>query len=171
MTSSPHDHESGACQTRDFVWLSLKGLLQAAAVPGDIPVRFRLMPVDYASAAILHISRQAGRDGRTFHVCSHTGLTLGTMVEELRAHGYTLDELDWDSWRERVTADAENAMVPLFDAFEVMAAAPDAFYPPIDDRETVEALAGSGIHCPEATRELFGRHVEFFAEKGYFPVK
>ncbi|WP_405684020.1 type I polyketide synthase [Streptomyces sp. NBC_00057] len=165
------DHESGACQTRDFVWLSLKGLLQAAAVPGDIPVRFRLMPVDYASAAILHISRQAGRDGRTFHVCSHTGLTLGTMVEELRAHGYTLDELDWDSWRERVTADAENAMVPLFDAFEVMAAAPDAFYPPIDDRETVEALAGSGIHCPEATRELFGRHVEFFAEKGYFPVK
>lgn len=165
------DHESGACQTRDFVWLSLKGLLQAAAVPGDIPVRFRLMPVDYASAAILHISRQAGRDGRTFHVCSHTGLTLGTMVEELRTHGYTLDEMDWDSWRERVTADPENAMIPLFDAFEVMAAAPDAFYPPIDDRETVEALAGSGIHCPEATRELFGKHVEFFAEKGYFPAK
>ncbi|MEU2718007.1 thioester reductase domain-containing protein [Streptomyces sp. NPDC007205] len=165
------DHESGACQTRDFVWLSLKGLLQAAAVPGDIPVRFRLMPVDYASAAILHISRQAGRDGRTFHVCSHTGLTLGTMVEELRAHGYTLDELDWDSWRARVTADPDNAMVPLFDAFEVMAAAPDAFYPPIDDRETVEALAGSGIRCPEATRELFGKHVEFFAERGYFPAK
>ncbi|MER6030948.1 thioester reductase domain-containing protein [Streptomyces sp. NPDC001851] len=165
------DHESGACQTRDFVWLTLKGLLQAAAVPGDIPVRFRLMPVDYASAAILHISRQAGRDGRTFHVCSHTGLTLGTMVEELRAHGYTLDELDWDSWRDRVTADPDNAMVPLFDAFEVMAAAPDAFYPPIDDRETAEALAGSGIRCPEATRELFGKHVEFFAERGYFPAK
>jgi thioester reductase-like protein len=165
------DQKSGACQTRDFVWLSLKGLLQAAAVPRDIPVRFRLMPVDYASAAILHISRQAGRDSRTFHVCSHTGLTLGTMVEELRAHGYTLDEMDWDSWRERVIADPENALTPLFDAFEVMAAAPDAFYPPIDDRETAEALTGSGIHCPEATRELFGKHVEFFAEKGYFPAK
>ncbi|MFF3553957.1 hypothetical protein ACWD4V_20230 [Streptomyces tsukubensis] len=52
-----------------------------------------------------------------------------------------------------------------------MAAAPEAFYPPIDDRQTAEALAGSGIHCSEATRELFGKHVEFFAEKGYFPAK
>ncbi|MFB7916130.1 thioester reductase domain-containing protein [Streptomyces sp. NPDC056061] len=165
------NHRSGACQTRDFVWLSLKGLLQAAAVPGDIPVRFRLMPVDYASAAILHISRQTGNDGRTFHVCGHTDLALGAVVEELRAHGYTLDELNWDGWRERVTADPENAVVPLLDAFEVMAAAPDAFYPPIDDRETVEALAGSGIKCPEATCELFNEHVDFFVRKGYFPAK
>ncbi|MEU4493204.1 thioester reductase domain-containing protein [Streptomyces sp. NPDC023998] len=165
------DHETGACQTRDFVWLTLKGLLQAGAVPGEIPVQFRLMPVDYASAAILHISRRAGTDSQTFHVCSHSGLTLSTMVEELRAHGYPLDELDWNTWRDLVIADPENAMVPLFDAFEVMAAAPDAFYPPIDDSETVAALEGSGIHCAEATRELFGRHVEFFAEKGYFPAK
>ncbi|MFJ8311450.1 MULTISPECIES: type I polyketide synthase [unclassified Streptomyces] len=164
------DRETGACQERDFVWLSLKGLLQAGAVPEDIPVRFRLMPVDYASSAILHISRKEGADSRTYHVCSHTGLALATMVEELRAYGYPLVRRDWATWRTLIAANPDNALVPLLDAFEVMAAAPEAFYPPIDDAETVAALEGSGISCPEATTELFTRHVDFFAKKGYFPA-
>ncbi|MGW5249464.1 thioester reductase domain-containing protein [Streptomyces sp. NPDC004129] len=162
------DEETGACQARDFVWLSLKGMLQAQAVPGDIPVTFRLMPVSYTSAAILHISRQEGNSGRTFHVCSHSGLSLAEMIEELRQHGYALPARDWDTWRDLVTADPDNALLPLFDAFEVMAARPDAFYPPVDDSETAAALEGSGISCPPADRELFRKHVEFFTGAGYF---
>ncbi|MFD8913598.1 thioester reductase domain-containing protein [Streptomyces sp. NPDC059575] len=162
------DAETGACQARDFVWLSLKGMLQAGAVPGDIPVTFRLMPVSYTSAAILHLSRQDANSGRTFHVCSHDGLTLGEMVRELRATGYPLPERDLDTWRDLVIADPENALLPLLDAFEVMAAHPDTFYPPVDDSETAAALAGSGITCPPADRELFRKHVEFFTGAGYF---
>ncbi|MEU5696843.1 thioester reductase domain-containing protein [Actinosynnema sp. NPDC020468] len=162
------DETTGACQTRDFVWLSLKGLIQAGAIPGDIPVRFRLMPVTYASAAILRVSREPA--GRTFHVCGHTDLAFADMVAELRAAGYPLAELDWDTWRSRVMSDPDNAMVPLMDAFEVMAANPDTFYPPIDDAETREALAHTDIRCPPATAELFARHVRFFVEAGYFPA-
>ncbi|MFE2698691.1 type I polyketide synthase [Streptomyces mirabilis] len=164
------DDETGACQTRDFVWLSLRGMLQAGAVPGDIPVTFRLMPVGYTSAAILHVSRQSETAGGTFHVCNHSGVTLGDMVQELRAQGYELPERDWDTWRDLVTADPDNALLPLLDAFEVMAANPDGFYPPVDDSETVAALEGSGISCPPADRELFRKHVEFFTRVGYFEL-
>ncbi|WST72283.1 thioester reductase domain-containing protein [Streptomyces uncialis] len=163
------DHGTGACQTHDFVWLTLKGILQAGTVPEDIPVVFRLMPVDYASAAIAHISRRTGTDSRTFHVCGRTGLTLGTMTEELRAHGYDLEQRDRTAWRAEVTADPGNALVPLLDAFDVMAADPAGFYPPVDDTETVAALDGSGIELPEASRASFRRHVAFFVRKGYFP--
>ncbi|MEV6926612.1 thioester reductase domain-containing protein [Dactylosporangium sp. NPDC051485] len=163
------DETTGACQSRDFVWLALKGMLQAGAEPGPIPVRFRLMPVTYCSAAILHVSRQAGTAGGTFHVANHSDLGLADMLDELRAYGYRLDERDADAWRAAIAADPDNALVPLLDAFEVMTAAPERFYPPVDDRETAEALAGSGIVCPPATRELFRRHVDFFVKRGYFP--
>ncbi|MFF2900815.1 thioester reductase domain-containing protein [Streptomyces sp. NPDC057966] len=162
------DSGTGACQTRDFVWLSLEGLLQAGAVPGDIPVRFRLMPVDCSSSAVLHISRRAGSSGGTFHIAGSTDLSLGTMIEELRSAGYRLDDRTWDTWRGLISADPENALVPLLDAFEVMAASPDTFCPPIDDRETAAALEGNGIVCPPATRELFRKHIGFFTEQGYF---
>ncbi|AUG80452.1 Putative polyketide synthase [Kitasatospora sp. MMS16-BH015] len=163
------DQRHGACQTRDFVWLSLKGLLQARAVPAGLAVDFHLTPVDYASAAILTVSRNPEAAGGTFHVCNNSGLGFTAMADRLRAFGYRLDELDWDTWRERVLADPENAMVPLFDAFEYMAASPETFYPAIDDTETRKALVGSGVECPEAGVELFDRHVRFFTEAGYFP--
>ncbi|WP_428836488.1 type I polyketide synthase [Streptomyces cheonanensis] len=162
------DRETGACQARDFVWLSLKGMLQAGAVPSGVPVSFRLMPVDYTSAAILHLSRRAENSARTFHVCGHTGLPLEDMIAELRDAGHPLAEHDLDTWRALVAADPDNALLPLLDAFDVMAAAPDAFYPPIDDSETAAGLAGSGISCPPADRELFRKHVAFFTGAGYF---
>ena len=145
-------------------------MLQAAAVPGRIPVRFRLMPVSYSSAAIVHISRRAEAAGGTFHVANQSAVTFGDMVDELQEAGYRLTDRDPQDWRAAITGDPENALLPLLDAFEVMAQAPDRFYPPVDDRETVEALAGSDIVCPPATRALFRRHVEFFVARGYLPV-
>ncbi|WP_443072524.1 thioester reductase domain-containing protein [Streptomyces sp. NBC_01485] len=162
------DEGTGACQTRDFVWLSLKGVLQVGAVPGDIPVAFPLMPVGYTSAAILYLSRRPGTANGTFHVCNHGGVTFREMIEELRARGYALPVRDPGTWRDLVTADPGNALLPLLDAFDVMAADPGAFSPAVDDSGTAAALAGSGIICPPADRELFRKHVDFFTEAGYF---
>ncbi|MEU6153514.1 thioester reductase domain-containing protein [Actinosynnema sp. NPDC047251] len=161
------DRQTGACQTRDFVWLSLKGMLDAGAAPADPGVDLRLMPVDYASAAILHISRTT--HSRTFHVSGHTTLPMAEMIAELRRRGHRLDPLDDAEFRARILADRTNALVPLLDAFDVMSAAPAAFYPPIDDAETTAALAGTTITCPPTTLDLFGRHVDFFTGRGYFP--
>ncbi|MEU8086913.1 thioester reductase domain-containing protein [Micromonospora sp. NPDC049101] len=163
------DRYSGACQSRDYVWLALKGMVQSGAVPEPIPVRFRLMPVDYTSAAILHISRQEQTAGGTFHVAGHGDIGLDEMIEELRGTGYPLTERSADDWRAAIIGDPANALLPLLDAFDVMAAAPDRFYPPVDDRETVAALDGSDIACPPVTREFFRRQVDFFINRGWFP--
>ncbi|MET7718497.1 thioester reductase domain-containing protein, partial [Streptomyces sp. NPDC005407] len=171
------DQENGACQTRDFVWLSLKGILQSGVVPAGTGGRFHLLPVDYVSAAILSLSRQ-GRSqshpespflGRTFHLFNPSSLSLAQCVEGLRELGYPLEELDWESWSERVRADRDNAISPLLHAFEMMTSDTDAFYPPIDTSETEAALAGTDITCPPLTAELFARYVEFFVRVGHFP--
>ncbi|MFI1565924.1 thioester reductase domain-containing protein, partial [Streptomyces sp. NPDC020490] len=163
------DRDNGACQTRDFVWLSLKGLLQAGLVPSGVPGRFHLLPVDYVSAAILGISTRPDGAGGTYHLFNRGSLSLADCVTYLRRLGYRLAETDREQWRAALRADRDNALLPLLHAFEMMTSDTDAFYPALDTTETEAALAGTGISCPPLTEELFGRYVGFFVEKGHFP--
>ncbi|MFB6848656.1 type I polyketide synthase [Streptomyces sp. NPDC056373] len=162
------DTRNGACQTRDFVWLSLKGLLQAQAAPAGVSGRFHLLPVDYVSAAIVGISRREPAGG-TFHLFNRTSLSLADCVSYLRELGYRLDETDRERWSAAVRSDRDNALLPLLHAFEMMTSDTDGFYPPIDTAETEAALAGTDIVCPPLTRELFATYVEFFVQEGHFP--
>ncbi|MET9558095.1 thioester reductase domain-containing protein [Streptomyces sp. NPDC006645] len=164
------DRINGACQTNDFVWLSIKGLLQAQAVPAQAGGRFHLLPVDYVSAAILHVSARPVAAGGTFHLFNPSSVSLHDCVRRLRTLGYRIDELDWDNWRARIHDDRENAIAPLLHAFEMMSADTDAFYPAMDTSETDEALAGSGIECPPLSPELFEKYVRFFVRTGHFPT-
>ncbi|MEU3187984.1 thioester reductase domain-containing protein [Streptomyces sp. NPDC006923] len=164
------DQRNGACQTRDFVWLSLKGLLQAEAVPSGVDGRFHLLPVDYVSAAIIGISVKPETAGGTFHLFNQSYLTLSDCVSQLRGLGYRLGEADWQQWSAAVRADRNNALLPLLHAFEMMTSDTDAFYPPIDTTETEAALEGTGINCPPLTGELFATYVDFFVREGHFPA-
>ncbi|MET4668844.1 thioester reductase domain-containing protein, partial [Streptomyces sp. PvR018] len=163
------DQVNGACQTRDFVWLTLKGLVQSGAVPSGSGGRFHLLPVDYVSGAITALSALPASDGGTFHLFNQSSLSLADCVRRLRDLGYGLRDLDHGSWTEAVRSDRSNALLPLLHAFEMMTSDTDGFYPPIDTSDTELALRGTGISCPPLTGELFDRYVEFFVQVGHFP--
>ena len=163
------DQVNGACQTKDFVWLGLKGILQSRAVPADLAGLFHLVPVDYASAAITHLATRPEAAGRTFHLSNPDTVTYREMIGRLRDLGHTLEELPWPEWSARVRADRDNALQPLLDSFEAIAAVGEGAYPDFDVSDTVAALEGSGIACPPMTAELFAKYVGFFTDAGYFP--
>ncbi|WP_312871031.1 thioester reductase domain-containing protein [Streptomyces lonarensis] len=163
------DRVNGACQTRDFVWLSLKGLIQARAVPQGTGGRFHLLPVDHVSAAITEIAANPGTHDGTYHLYNPNAYTLAHCVARLRARGYELEELRPEVWRERIAGDRDNALYPLLHAFELMTSDPEAFYPPIDTTSTDEVLAKRGITCPELTDDLFDRYIDFFVARGHLP--
>ncbi|MBW4721910.1 thioester reductase domain-containing protein [Saccharothrix sp. SC076] len=160
------DRVTGACQTRDFVWLATKGLVQAGAVPANLAGEVPMVPVDYAAAAVVALSAESGG---TFHVYNPGRVSWAQLVDRLRAHGYPLAELPWDEWRRTVLADRDNALIPLLDAFELMTADSAAFYPLVDVSRTEEALTGTGITCPPITDALVDTYVRFFVETGYYP--
>ncbi|CAM5507033.1 polyketide synthase [Streptomyces pilosus] len=164
------DQSEGACQTADFVWLSLKGLVQAGAAPEGLGGAVHFVPVDYVSAAIVALSRKKEASGQIFHLFNQSGVSYRDCVEYLRAYGYAIDELDRDSWRSAVQADRDNAMLPLFDAFEAIALGGDGASPGIDTASTEAALAGTGVECPPLTEELFRKYVDFFVGTGHFPA-
>ncbi|WP_061300689.1 type I polyketide synthase [Herbidospora cretacea] len=163
--------DSGACQTKDFVWLSLKGMLQAGVVPDRLTGRVHLVPVDYVSGAITTLATRESSANGTFHLFNEQSQSFGDLVDHLRAIGYDLSETDWDSWRATIGADRENAVTPLFDTFEeINSEGAGPTYPPMDVSDTEKALAGTGIVCPPVDRALFGRYVDFFVRSGYFPA-
>jgi thioester reductase-like protein len=163
------DRETGACQTKDFVWLSLKGLLETGAVPESLAGVLHMVPVDYVSSAIVALSARQDTASRTFHLYNRQNQTFTEFTEHLRSFGYDLPELDWNSWSARVSSDRKNAVVPLLDSFEGMNAGNGTTtYPPIDVSDTEHALRGTGIACPEIDRELFDKYVNFFVRVGYF---
>ncbi|SDD13130.1 thioester reductase domain-containing protein [Actinokineospora iranica] len=164
------DRVSGACQTKDFVWLSLKGLLESGAVPRRLAGVVHMVPVDYVSSAIVHLSRREDTANRTFHLYNRQDQTFAEFVGHLRSAGYDLPEVDWDTWLGRVRADRANAIVPLLDSFTGMNQVPGrATYPPIDVSDTERALSGTGVECPPVDRELFDKYIDFFVRAGYFP--
>ncbi|WP_433677851.1 type I polyketide synthase [Nocardia sp. CA-119907] len=164
------DQRHGACQTRDFVWLTLKGIIQARAVPPVGDGYFHLAPVDYVSAAIVAMAGRPAAAERTFHLHNPLRVALPELVDRLRAMGYPIADRDRTDWLAAVASSGDNALVPLLDAFEAMIGDTSAFYPAIDVSETEAVLVDSGIACPPVSGELFRTYVQFFIESGHFPA-
>ncbi|GAA2577701.1 hypothetical protein GCM10010435_62350 [Winogradskya consettensis] len=163
------DQDHGACQTRDFVWLSLKGLVQAGAAPADLTGAYHLTPVDYVSAGIVALSQRPETVGKTFHFYNKSSLRLTDIVTHLRSMGYALSATDSDTWHTIVRSDRDNALFPLLDAFAMMQSDSGSFYPAIDVSATERALHSTGIACPPLTADLFRKYVGFFVGAGYLP--
>jgi thioester reductase-like protein len=162
------DQANGACQSRDFIWSSMKGIVQARHYPpsaGRIP----FLPVDYVSSAIVTLSRLEEAANRTFHIFNHDSLSLNDCVDFLRRYGYELAELPRDHWHELVTADPRNAMNPLLHAFESLFLDTTSPYAPIDTADTDRLLAGRGVELPPLDARLFSKYIEFFVTTGFFP--
>ncbi|MGP3923753.1 thioester reductase domain-containing protein [Streptomyces sp. 8N616] len=164
------DQVTGACQTSDFTWLSLKGCLQAEAVPQDAAALFTLTPVDYVSAAIVALSRRAESLGATFHLYNREPVSLGDMLEHLRSLGYRIAPLPRETWNEIVQSDGHNAALPLLDVFNDLTRAGEVRHLTYDVTGTELALGESGIVCPPITREILDAYARFFIRTGYFPA-
>lgn len=159
------DQVNGACQTRDFVWLSVKGMVQARSAPCDLGGAFRMVPADYVSGVVTVLSR--GMAGGTFHVQNDTALSFATLVRQLRSCGYQIENLDAVDWAERVRADLHNVLNPLLDTFQTITATGAGDLPPLDTSAT---LAAGGIACPAITPELVETYVTFFVTTGFLPA-
>ncbi|KUN90898.1 hypothetical protein AQJ67_43365 [Streptomyces caeruleatus] len=164
------DQRNGACQTRDFIWLSLRGGLQAKALPSDADAVIGMIPVDYVAAAMAQLSLTPSAAGRTFHLQNRKPVSFREIADRLRASGHPLDDTAWDDFVATVRADRDNALFPVIDVFSALMRLGEASHVPVDVAGTEQALAGSGITCPEIGPELIDLYARFFAETGYFPT-
>ncbi|TCB90083.1 SDR family NAD(P)-dependent oxidoreductase [Micromonospora zingiberis] len=163
------DRRHGACQTRDYLWLSIKGLIQTGRVPDRLGGSVALVPVDHVAASIIALSADSARIGGTYHLYNRERVAWSDILDRLRAHGHLLPVTSWAEWHAAVLADRDNALYPLLDAFELMVADTDAFYPVIDTSDTDVALAAAGLPPAPVTADVLDTYLRFFTEVGYLP--
>ncbi|QUF04201.1 thioester reductase domain-containing protein [Actinosynnema pretiosum subsp. pretiosum] len=167
------DQERGACQDQDFVWLSVRGILESGAAPEGLDIAFHPTPVDFVSRAVVAL---AGRPaslgetglGETYNVSNEDSLTFTEVVTALRGMGYDLPEVPRERWSELVRRDPSNALTPLLDVFE-LAFTGAGGYPDIATKKLDDALTGTPVSCPPITGELLATYLGFFVRTGYFP--
>ncbi|WP_405800100.1 amino acid adenylation domain-containing protein [Streptomyces sp. NBC_01506] len=161
---------TGVCQTGDFMWLLLKGCVQAGVAPADVATAFDLVPVDYVSAAVVALSRQPRCAGQTFHIAGERPLRMDTAVARLRALGHAVTDVPAADWLAATEADPANAAFPLLAAMAAETRGGGSEGTALfDARDTRGALEGTGIVCRDVDEDLFRTYVEYFTRTGFLP--
>ncbi len=176
------DSCTGIWKPGDLLTRFIKGCIQLGRLPALKDV-WRLVPVDYASRAIVHLSRRAEAPGRAFHLTSPYAFSSGDLAEVIRAWGYPLETPDYAVWQAALVRAAQTqpagALQPLLTAFRepVTAREPATLLemytperePSYDDQNLRAGLAGTDIVCPAATRELWAAYQAYFVRSGFLP--
>jgi amino acid adenylation domain-containing protein/thioester reductase-like protein len=167
--------DTGRTAAHDFLTLFVRGLARLGCVPplGDADLRLDVTPVDFAAAALAHLSLHAAdRDGATFHLANAQSLPLCELLAALREFGVRLGDVSAERWRERLAelerAEPEAAAACLAlcrslpdDGFERLRTM-DLFQASGVEFGTENAragLAGSGLACPPPSRELLRKYL------------
>jgi thioester reductase-like protein len=165
------DTRTGRSPGREFLTLFLRGLARVGGYPAgaEAELRIDITPVDYAAAAMAALSLGADHpDGTTFHVANPRSLSLGGLVDAVRAFGIPLQPLGPDKFRQRIRAlDPDTAAACLglcralpggFDRLRTS----DLFQATgvtFDQRNTTAGLAGTGLACPPPSPELLAKYL------------
>jgi len=173
------DSHSGAWNTEDFLCRMLKACLQLGSAPIlDVPLD--LVPVDFVSKAIVHLSLAEESRGKAFHLINHRPVSLVELLEWLTGIGYQLRLVSYESWKSDFLALASRSydkdlypLAPLFSSgiFDEQMQVRRSL-PHLDSANTLQGLSNTNIVCPRINARLLSAYLAYFARRGFVaPLK
>jgi thioester reductase-like protein len=172
------DSETGICNTHDFINLMIKGCLQMGSFP-DVDYMLDMSPVDYASKAIVYLSRQPQSMGKSFHLQHPQPASLTSFVEWVRSFGFSIEMVPYEQWRQELISNVTSVENPLFTLrpfllerwSDQQLTIPDLYFqsrrPIISCQATLNALAGSSIVCPPIDSQLLMTYTSHLVQSGF----
>jgi amino acid adenylation domain-containing protein/thioester reductase-like protein len=146
----------------------------------DIELPLDFVPADVCAAAIRHISSLEGATGRTYHLASPEYALLGSLVDRLRAYGFAVREVPFETWVSELLRYAARhpshpmtTFLPLFiDRDRESGLTPADMYlghvfPHYTRSNTDWALRGSGIAFPPVDGRLLDSNIGRLIADGY----
>jgi thioester reductase-like protein len=167
--------EQAAVNEGDISWRVLKACVEIRAVPAGSFDVF-LTPAAYVRGALVHLSRLPASAGKTFHLVNPRRQTLGELIGHARAFGYDVETVSKEEWEERLSsADLglrDNPLLPYLlilsgEVHEEFRRMPG--FVPVDCRNTLAGLEGSGLACPPVDRVLMENCFRQFIRAGLWP--
>ncbi len=155
----------------------LKGCIKMGIYPAwDIEIT--LVPVDYASRAMVHLAKQETNWGKAFHLFNAAPIAWQHLMAILKNIGYAMNEVSPEKWSQELRYYAtwdnpEDTDSKRFFAM-LMVAFTGSHYlfhprPPFDGQNIESGLANSDIFCPPIDEKLIGKYVSYWQKTGFLP--
>ncbi|MEU9336453.1 amino acid adenylation domain-containing protein [Streptomyces sp. NPDC048290] len=163
------DTRTGVCQPGDFLWLLLKGCVEAGGYPADAGIGFDLVPVDYVSAAIVALSLDPA-PAPAVHLAHGAETPLTELAGHLTGLGYRLAPMSLAEWTRVVEQDPQNAALPLLGVMAPEMVGDSSAALRFDGTAGQRAAGEHGVALRPMDEEVLHRHVRHFTRTGFLPA-
>ncbi|MCK5872342.1 MAG: thioester reductase domain-containing protein [Methylococcales bacterium] len=150
---------------------ALCNLLKACIELGTYPLldaRINLVPVDYVSESIVHLSQQPESLGKAFHLFNPESIQWNDLLMLTQRLGYSLKALDYAQWQHQlqkaVDDDPKNRTYRFLSLFFRSPNALMMKKPPLDAQQTLDGLQNSTITCPPVDQKLLTTYLDYFKQ-------
>lgn len=173
-----HSQTGMISEHADILPALLKGCILLGEYP-DFDIDITLIPVDYLTRAVVHLSQQEKSWGRAFHFFNPAPIPWRSLMSILQSLGYPMQEVSFTHWTDSLKHHASRAteqsaeLQKFYAHLRLAMIAPHfLFYkrPPFDASYTLEGLAGSGIVCPPVDKTLISTYIAFWQKRGFLPA-
>ena len=151
----------------------IKGCIQIGKFPTlNIPIT--ILPVDYTSKAIVHLSLQSKLSGKAFHLFNPHLISWQTLFNKISSLGYLMQEVSYDNWLiELKNKASKHPDDKLYQFLLLFLRSPNnlmANKPLFDAHQTINELETANIICPRVDTELIPIYLNYFQKIGYISL-
>ena len=158
--------KTGISNFDDLLSRFIKGCIQLKHFPTWEGFEENLIPVDYASKAIVYLSQKEDCFGKAFHLINPESVPLRDIFNSVQSLGYDLEEINYNDWRSELIEAPDNPLYPYLAKFpESLSGTKEKIE--YDRGNVVEGLKGSGIESPEVNRDLLKTYLSYFEASGF----
>jgi thioester reductase-like protein len=160
---------TGAWNTENLISSMTRVCLFLGSIP-RLDVMVNIVPVDFVSSAIVHLSKNPKNFGKVYHLDNPQPLHFSKLANWLDSQGFQARRVSFDDWREElfkqvthIPADGWEPYLPLIEEVEER----QVFMPEFDLSNTLAGLEGSGISCRPVDDELLAAYLAYFTPRGF----
>jgi thioester reductase-like protein len=171
--------QTGAGNAQDLMFRMIKGCFQLGIAP-DLDLSFNIVPVDYVSGAIVHLSTKLETLGNTFHMVNphHIAIQWKQIVQWLQELNYDLPIIPYSQWLPALQLHcedvADNALHPLLPVFLSIGNSPAtallSHETLFDCQNTLAGLVDTTLTCPMVDVHWLSKYLSFFGDRGIVPL-
>jgi amino acid adenylation domain-containing protein/thioester reductase-like protein len=163
---------SGVSNASDLFVGVLEACAELGAAP-DLDILVDMVPVDFASASLVHLARRPESIGGTFHIGHPRPIAWRDLVDRLSAFGCPLRVLPFEVWTravKRLALGHRGGKALLFVASLSKSDFEEALGARYDCTATIARLQGSAVVPPPIDERLLDASFAYLARTGRLPT-
>jgi len=174
--------QTGISNPDDLLSKIIPGCIQLGMVPKLDLWQENVIPVDYMSRAIIHLSQQQESLAKAFHLVNPHPTLMNNVFNWIRTLGYPLAEVSYEEWRSHLVQTSQGSPNKILQSLVAIFGENKAESnserksegksestnkpPEFDLSNTLSGLAGTDIVFPAIEAELIKKYLSDFSIKG-----